>query len=165
MSDDSVSINDISVGDLGDAVVVIAVDKSKQSEDAFDKYLDNLYRPDHQVVLVNVPQEPTTHTCRGAHLRDSDWQKMERREKEDTSKIVGTFSAKCKQRKLKANYKTLYGGKPEEVIVEAAAQLQAMLLVVGCHERGVIRRTIQGSVSDYVLKNAKTSVFVCRGAH
>ena len=36
MSDDSVSINDISVGDLGDAVVVIAVDKSKQSEDAFD---------------------------------------------------------------------------------------------------------------------------------
>ena len=36
MSDDSVSINDISVEDLGDAVVVIAVDKSKQSEDAFD---------------------------------------------------------------------------------------------------------------------------------
>ena len=36
MSDDSVSINDVSIGDLGDNVVVIAVDKSKQAEDAFD---------------------------------------------------------------------------------------------------------------------------------
>ena len=66
---------------------------------------------------------------------------------------------------MKASYKTvyiLYNVKPEQAIVDAANEMAAMLLVVGCHEKGIVRRTLLGSVSDYVVENAKMSVFVCR---
>jgi len=52
-------------------------------------------------------------------------------------------------------------GSAGHSIVERAEKEQADLIVTGSRGLGVIRRTILGSVSDYVLHHAKIPVLVC----
>lgn len=54
------------------------------------------------------------------------------------------------------------GGKPAEAIVKAAQEVGATLLVMGTRGMGKVRRTIFGSVSDYVLHHAHCPVAVYR---
>ena len=59
-------------------------------------------------------------------------------------------------------YKTAYGDKPGEAIVAAAVEHKADMIVMGTRGMGTIRRTIMGSVSDYVVHHAPCPVIVCR---
>ncbi|KAL9256618.1 Universal stress protein A-like protein [Drosera capensis] len=53
-------------------------------------------------------------------------------------------------------------GTPKEVICEAAEKLGIGLLIVGSHSRGAFQRAFLGSVSNYVVHNAKCPVLVVR---
>jgi nucleotide-binding universal stress UspA family protein len=54
-------------------------------------------------------------------------------------------------------------GSPARVIVEAAKEWRADLIVVGSHGRGFWGRLTLGSVSDTVIHQAPCSVLVVRG--
>ena len=54
------------------------------------------------------------------------------------------------------------GAKPGEVIVKLADEEQATMIVMGTRGLGKVRRTIMGSVSDYVVHHAHCPVIVCR---
>ena len=58
-------------------------------------------------------------------------------------------------------FKTCYG-RPGEALVEAAMTLGADLVVIGCRGMGTLRRTIMGSVSDYVVNHCHVPTVVCR---
>ena len=64
-------------------------------------------------------------------------------------------------RQVRVTFKTFYG-RPGEALVEAAVTLGADLIVIGCRGMGTIRRTIMGSVSDYVVHHSLVPVVVCR---
>lgn len=49
------------------------------------------------------------------------------------------------------------------MIVQAAADEHCHLVVVGTRGLGTVRRTILGSVSDYILHHSSVPVAVCRG--
>lgn len=53
-------------------------------------------------------------------------------------------------------------GKPGEMICKIAEEENAALIVTGERGMGTLRRTILGSVSDYLLKHAHCPVIVCR---
>lgn len=53
-------------------------------------------------------------------------------------------------------------GLPGASIVKAAAEQKAGMIICGSRGRGLIRRTILGSVSDYVLHHAHVPVIVCK---
>jgi nucleotide-binding universal stress UspA family protein len=53
-------------------------------------------------------------------------------------------------------------GQPGRIIVEAARDLRADLVIVGSHGRGFWGRLALGSVSDSVVHNAPCSVLVVR---
>jgi hypothetical protein len=53
-------------------------------------------------------------------------------------------------------------GDPGECIVHKAKEAEAELIVTGCRGLGTIRRTILGSVSDYIIHHSDVPVFVCR---
>jgi len=53
-------------------------------------------------------------------------------------------------------------GAPSRVIIEAAKEWGADLIVVGSHGRGFWGRVMLGSVSDAILHNAPCSVLVVR---
>lgn len=53
-------------------------------------------------------------------------------------------------------------GEAGETIVAKAHELKADMIVTGTRGLGTIRRTIIGSVSDYILHHSDVPVFVCR---
>lgn len=53
-------------------------------------------------------------------------------------------------------------GKPGEVIVSMAKEEKAGLIVIGSRGLGRLKRTLVGSVSDYVLHNAPCPVCICK---
>ena len=59
-------------------------------------------------------------------------------------------------------YKTAYGAKPGEALVHTAEEVKADMVIMGTRGLGTIRRTIMGSVSDYVVHHAHCPVIVCR---
>ena len=55
----------------------------------------------------------------------------------------------------------LSGGKPGEAICRVIKECEADLVVMGSRGMGAIRRTIVGSVSDYVLHHSHVPVIIC----
>jgi len=55
-----------------------------------------------------------------------------------------------------------FGQHPGESIVEQARSEHVSMVVLGTRGLGSIRRTILGSVSDYVLHHVHCPVAVCR---
>ena len=56
-------------------------------------------------------------------------------------------------------------GKPGHVICKIAEEEKAALIVCGTRGQGTIRRTIMGSVSDYIVHHSPVPVLVCRYKH
>ena len=54
-----------------------------------------------------------------------------------------------------------FGARPGEAIIQQATMEHATMIVMGTRGLGFIRRTILGSVSDYVLHHAHCPVAVC----
>ena len=52
------------------------------------------------------------------------------------------------------------GGNPGEVVINLAKEEAANLIIMGSRGLGLIRRTILGSVSDYIVHHASTPVIV-----
>lgn len=52
-------------------------------------------------------------------------------------------------------------GKPGDVIIQTACQEKAGLIVIGSRGQGKLKRTMSGSVSDYVLHHSKCPVVIC----
>ena len=63
---------------------------------------------------------------------------------------------------VSGSIKAIFSSKPGELIVHTSNEEKAMMIVVGCRGLGKVRRTILGSVSDYVLHHATCPVFICR---
>ena len=53
-------------------------------------------------------------------------------------------------------------GYPGNSIVKAAEERKAGMIICGSRGQGLIRRTILGSVSDYVLHHAHVPVIICK---
>ncbi len=53
-------------------------------------------------------------------------------------------------------------GVPGHAIVKVAREENADLIVTRCRGLGTIRRTLLGSVSDYVVHHSDVPVIVCR---
>ena len=53
-------------------------------------------------------------------------------------------------------------GRPEEFLVHTAKDRGVGLIVMGTRGMGTIRRTVMGSVSDYVLHHSPCPVMIYR---
>ncbi|KAK3102580.1 hypothetical protein FSP39_012340 [Pinctada imbricata] len=54
------------------------------------------------------------------------------------------------------------GGQPGDVVCTVARDEGASLIVTGCRGLGTIRRTLMGSVSDYIIHHSHIPVLVVR---
>jgi nucleotide-binding universal stress UspA family protein len=53
-------------------------------------------------------------------------------------------------------------GSPGEEIVRVAAEVHADLVVLGAHEKSLVRRLLVGSVSGYVIENSPVSTLIVK---
>ena len=61
-----------------------------------------------------------------------------------------------------AEFRIEQGEKPGTAIVDTATKMEAAFVVTGTRGMGRFRRTILGSVSDFVVHHSPCPVLVCR---
>jgi nucleotide-binding universal stress UspA family protein len=154
--------------DGGHHQVLIAINGSEESENAFDFYATNLHHPGNKLLLVHGAEFPplttsgmlwhgeATSMCEGVY--DSLLDTEKRRVKE----LEMRYAEKMRAYNMTGKITAVFCGRPGELITEMAEKEQVTMIVMGTHNYGFLRRTIMGSVSDYVLHHAPCPVTVCR---
>eukprot|EP00918_Siedleckia_nematoides_P028941 GHVU01062194.1.p1 GENE.GHVU01062194.1~~GHVU01062194.1.p1 ORF type:complete len:143 (+),score=24.01 GHVU01062194.1:226-654(+) len=134
--------------------IVLAIDGSAQSAEAFDWYVTHLHKPGNMVVLVHAMEIPSMPS------RDT-WDAETKSGKQKRQELQDKYTAKFKELEIAGKFVSDFE-KPGEFLVEAAKKEEATYIVMGTRGLGKIRRTIMGSVSDYVVHHAACPVLVCR---
>ncbi|KAL3853727.1 hypothetical protein ACJMK2_017244 [Sinanodonta woodiana] len=143
--------------------VLVSVDGSEQSLRAFDWYCENIHKPGDFCLALNVT-EFSMHGLPGILSNPDAVVDEYKQKKQVTDKLMSDFADKMRQKGIKGSADTVPGGgsSPGEEIVKMAESNKVSLIVMGTRGLGKIRRTILGSVSDYVLHHAQCPVVIVR---
>ncbi|GFR59304.1 universal stress protein A-like protein [Elysia marginata] len=76
--------------------------------------------------------------------------------------IQTKYLSKMKANGIRGEFERLHGEKPGHAIIECATAKNVTFIVTGTRGQSKVRRTIMGSVSDYVIHHSPVPVLVCR---
>ncbi|XP_052066305.1 universal stress protein Slr1101-like [Mytilus californianus] len=138
-------------------IIVIGIDNSEFAEKSFDWYADNIRKPDDEVILVHCP-ETYDFTMASPGVVKQLLEELEKAVKT----IEDKYRAKAKGKNIDGKFRTGQG-KPGELLIHIAKEENATMIITGSRGLGKIRRTILGSVSDYVIHHSHVPVLVCKG--
>ncbi|KAK7101975.1 uncharacterized protein [Littorina saxatilis] len=139
---------------MAERKVFIAVDGSKPADGAFNWYLDNVNRPGDMVYLVHSAEYNINMGMPGMAADVNAISKTMKEEDDRIGNLTGNYIENLKKRSIQAKMVTLKGQKPGEAIVKAASEEQASMIIMGSRGLGKVRRTLMGSVSEYVTHHA-----------
>lgn len=159
-----------SYGDLTETfpprTVMVAMDGSEDSRFAFHWYVQNIHRPGDRVVIVFAVEFHSEHDSRWLFsFTESVEEKVGGsldKERARHLETVKKFSKLLENSKILGEVNAIDSKSPGEGIVQAAKEINASFIVTGTRGLGKVRRTILGSVSDYILRHAPMPVVVCR---
>lgn len=138
-------------------IIAIGVDPSEYSEKAFDWFITNIYHEGDRLILIHSHE---LHPPVMPHMILTDEWTTKIAEHENIIKnLEERYEEKCKALNLSAKI-IVQSGPPGEKICEVAKKEAATFIVIGSRGTGTIRRTILGSVSDYVIHHAHMPVVV-----
>lgn len=84
------------------------------------------------------------------------------RAQQAVDRALNVIAEKCRNQRLETR-SIVEVGRPAEMILSAAGQLGADLIIMGSHGRGFWGRLTLGSVSDAVVHHAACSVLIVKG--
>ncbi|KAI3942420.1 hypothetical protein MKW98_013072 [Papaver atlanticum] len=150
------------------SVVVVGIDDSEQSIYALEWALDHFFVPlgsDSIFKLVIVHAQPTPSSVVG--LAGPGAADVFAIVQVDLTKISKRILEKAKEICIgkSVNDDMLFEvveGDPRSVLCEAVEKHHAIMLVVGSHGYGAIKRAVLGSVSDYCAHHAHCSVMIVK---
>lgn len=141
--------------------ILIAMDGSKHSDHAFEWYVTELRRDTDHVILACVTD---AHPIPAFILFSGSAEMVQEKIHESEEHFKTTYhhvKNLAKRHNVKHTFERLEG-KPGEVIVKAADHHHVDLIIVGSRGLGIIRRTILGSVSGYILHHSHVPVLICK---
>lgn len=139
--------------------VLLAVDGSENSEFAFDWYVSNMHKEENSLLLIHIPETFANVTM----MSPAKVQEMISQGEAKVKEIENKFVAKMDKLGINGEFMKLEGHeKPGAAIVDCASEAGATYIVTGTRGLGKFRRTIMGSVSDYVIHHAHVPVLVVR---
>ncbi|KAI0221445.1 hypothetical protein LSAT2_027201 [Lamellibrachia satsuma] len=145
-------------------VVLLSLDASQQALSAIQYYLDHIHKRCNHVICTHVVELPDKAHPREAFMSPATmaecWKDAERTSTNLREKTIGMLKKRGVE---KLTFQVKRGLKPGPVIVSAAADTKARMIVVGSRGVGTIRRTLLGSVSDYVIHHCDIPVVVVPG--
>ncbi|XP_052679827.1 universal stress protein YxiE-like isoform X3 [Crassostrea angulata] len=146
-------------------VVAVAIDNSEYAEKAFDWYLEKIRRNDDVIVLIHIPESYdfslATVQNNGEEISPGVIRQLLDELEKNVKFLEDRYAEKVKAYGIDGKFRT-GGGKPGEAILKIAREENATLIVTGTRGLGKIRRTVLGSVSDYVIHHSPVPVLVCR---
>ncbi|XP_005108725.2 universal stress protein YxiE [Aplysia californica] len=141
--------------------VVIAMDGSEHSFYAFEWYMDFLNKPGDHLLVVHSPDNKSHLRTPVMSIDGSAVFRMVEKSEEEVNKIVIQIKDKLTKSGISARLMRLTGDAGH-AIVKAADENKANLIITGSRGLGAVRRTLVGSVSNYVLHHAHCPVLVCQ---
>ncbi|KAI0221447.1 hypothetical protein LSAT2_027203 [Lamellibrachia satsuma] len=144
--------------------VLVAVEGSNHAAYALEQYLTYLHKPGNEVLLAYIAEisvAPAYAFREGLALPPEEWQKMLDSYKEETKRLKEHFSDILTPKEVNFTFYSTEG-KPGYHLCKLAKEHSVDLIIVGSRGLGTVRRTILGSVSDYVLHHAHVPVFICQ---
>ncbi|XP_048735742.2 universal stress protein YxiE-like isoform X1 [Ostrea edulis] len=144
--------------------VILAMDGSEYAEGAFMWYMENVHRADEDhAILLNVTDHRHSLT-HGSAWMSADPKLVEHAIHEEEKK------AKEMEKKLESylietgieGQVVMVKGEPGPTVIKIAEEYNAAYIVTGTRGHGKIRRTILGSVSDYVMHHSPVPVLIYR---
>ncbi|XP_060062585.1 universal stress protein YxiE-like [Ylistrum balloti] len=145
-------------------VCLIAVDGSKHSNHALEWFIKHVHKPNDRTILITCVDHSTAFAYGNVSMvpGNPDAITMAYRKEEHKARDL---LKKLEELVLKHGVvaETLrVSGDAGEAIVKVAAEYEVDMIVTGCRGLGQIRRTMMGSVSDYIIHHSHTPVLVCR---
>ncbi|EDO45800.1 predicted protein [Nematostella vectensis] len=140
--------------------ILLPIDSSKHSEDAFEWYVNNMHHEEDELILVHVLDSAAIQTRVSSHgLVDDEFKNEMNKGLKEVKALEEKYKTKAETASLKAKIE-VRGGKPGETICQCSKDEHCDLILMGSRGLGSIRRTILGSVSDYVLHHAHVPTII-----
>ncbi|EDO42428.1 predicted protein [Nematostella vectensis] len=145
--------------------VLVAVDGSEHSHAALDWYLKKCKRDDDMLYGCIVKQQPSLPTFSfkaGITVPHEEWEEILKKTNERANKEEEYFEMTVVPTKMKHEFEPLLDpdNKPGERICEHARNKKVDLIIMGTRGLNTLRRTLLGSVSDYVLHHAHVPIAI-----
>ncbi|CAG5124064.1 unnamed protein product [Candidula unifasciata] len=142
--------------------VLVALDGSQNAFDAFDWYLKNVHTPNDYVIIVYSPNIASTVFNMDFLLPAnvsavSDAVSTAHEAAKDVQQLL---EEKLKQSGVQGSVQVLGSSNIGHAIVKEAEKEKVALIVIGSRGHGVLRRTILGSISSYVVHHSHIPVLV-----
>lgn len=148
-----------------DRKIIVALDGSDSSQNAFDWAVRHLVKPDDVLMLTTVI-EPTaisdvfySDVVGGTHELQDKMATMATTMMHEWTKRLSEINASLSNVKVMV---TIRIGEPRDVLCEMSGHANITALVVGNRGLGRLKRMILGSTSNYLLHHAKTAVVVIK---
>lgn len=151
-----------------EVVVMLCVDDGEFSMNAFEWYYAHFHRIEHTVLLAHIYTAPELLPVSGHHrlaldeIAKDDYQKHADEVHRKSAAVVKKYAELCRGKGM--NCRTVAKEKCSDgvghTLCSIASDNHASCIVIGQRGLGLIKRTIFGTVSDYVLHHAKRSVLV-----
>lgn len=143
--------------------VLVCIDDSEQAKKALDYYVNFLHRAGNDVIVTHCIEMPYIPERESLAARPDQVSRILGEAREKANKVEDTYIAMCKEKGI--SIKVLlsdFDRNPGHFICDIASKENVGLVVMGCRGLGKIRRTLMGSVSDYVVHHAHCPVTVVR---
>ncbi|KAI0228198.1 hypothetical protein LSAT2_021319 [Lamellibrachia satsuma] len=144
-------------------VVLLSVDNSKQCDYAVSYYIRSIHRPGNKVVVSHCVELPDHPHPRDAVMSPSTLTGLWKEEESKSKALINKFVSLLNENGVPSSdiiTRIERGLKPGHVIVNVIGDVMADLAIMGSRGLGAVRRTILGSVSDYVLHHSKCPVLI-----
>ncbi|BFZ10744.1 hypothetical protein BsWGS_13783 [Bradybaena similaris] len=142
--------------------ILIAMDGSKHSDYAFDWYVKYFYKEKDDLLIVYCNEHTGLMSAPPPTSDLNAVSKLVKEDEMDSTNALNQFTKKLQNAGIKGNVLRLFGGKPGELIVKASEEHKVDMIITGTRGLGTIRRTLMGSVSEYVVHHASVPVLVVR---
>lgn len=145
-------------------LILLPVDCSIHSERAFTWYVDNMYKPGDGVGIVHIhepPSIPTKFSTMGPMVLPDDWKNDVRASLAAARDCAEKYRRRAEGLGIRCDvfFQSVQGSVGES-ICEIATKSNADGVIIGSRGLNGLRRTLLGSVSQYVITHCKSTVTV-----
>lgn len=141
--------------------IMLAMDGSKHSEYALQWYAENVRHKNDEVVLAHCMEEfqvqPTDFLGANEIMIDELFEKHTAK----NNAVQKHIQDLAKKYKIPHKLEKLHG-HAGHALVNAADANKANMVICGSRGQGLFRRTVLGSISDYIIHHAKMPVVICK---
>jgi nucleotide-binding universal stress UspA family protein len=140
--------------------ILLAIDGSASSQDALEEVARRPWPSPSTLLILSVIQ-PYTPPATEIVLASATLEEVRQRQAQDAEQLTRQARERIAASELSVEA-SVREGDPRTVIVDAADEWQADLIVVGSHGRTGLTRLVMGSVAQAVVAHAHCSVEVVR---